>query len=271
MRHLEQDWKEVPFTKEIKILRKKEDWKGIEILSESQKTNFHSIYYAESLIKQGKPVEGFDILTNLKNEIKKETADDYFILGKISRLQNNDDEAFNFYKIAAEKGSGDAQHNLSIYYERGTGTPKDVHKAFFWMVKAAENNLIDSQFNCAVAFEEGSESCEQNFEKSFYWYSRAAENNDCESLYCVAEFHEKGLFVEKNLNEAYLIFYSLMTCDDERTRKMAKDKVNYYQEEGLTLLAHYHKTKMYIKLSESNTTLKIYSDVIIFTDNSIKK
>eukprot|EP01080_Neovahlkampfia_damariscottae_P007813 gene7813-12286_t len=256
--------------KEIDALRMKGDWKGLESLTNSQKTDIHSVYYSESLFQLGKPFEGSEILKSLKINNKKETAVDFFVMAKISRLQYNHHDAFKYDKIAAKRGLANSQNNMIIYYDKGIGTSRNLHKSFFWMQKAAENNLVDSQFNCGLYFYQGSDCCEQNFEKSFYWFSRAAEKNDEISLFFIAEHYEKGRFIEKNLDKAYEIYVWLLKNEHERTRKFAREKVNFFQEEGLTLIAHHDKMKMYLKLIPSNTMLTIYTDVNIFTIDQIK-
>jgi len=44
-------------------------------------------------------------------------------------------KAFELYRTAAEKGNGDAQNNLG----KDKGTEKDLGKAIYWYMKAAEN------------------------------------------------------------------------------------------------------------------------------------
>ena len=44
----------------------------------------------------------------------------------------------NGNKKAAERGYVRAQHRLGICYKLGKGVEKDIHKAFEWFKKAAE-------------------------------------------------------------------------------------------------------------------------------------
>jgi TPR repeat protein len=259
------EWRETPFTKILKTMRKQNKWKEIQMLCESRETNFHSVYFAESLIKQSQEEFGKPILIELINSMERNTADDFFILGKCHRLLNLDDESFSLYQQAAEAGSGDAQHNLSIYYELGTVAPKNMEKSLYWLSKAAENNLVDSQFNMAIYFEIGTPSMERNLEKSFYWYNRASENGDFEARLSVAEFFENGLSVKQDLEKAYSIYCLLVDCDEVTTSEAAKKKVEKFQKEGKTLQAYYDRTKMYKRLNLSNLEILKFSDVSIFT------
>jgi TPR repeat protein len=257
-------WKESPFTKILKTLRKQEKWKDIQILCESRETYFHSIYLAEAFIKQNQEELGKLILIELINNMESNTADELFILGKCHRLLNQNEKSFNLYLKAAEAGSGDAQHNLSIYYKLGTVVPKNMEKSLYWLSKAAENNLIDSQFNMAIYYEIGMTGMERNLEKSFYWFNRASENGDFEAKLSVAEFFENGISVNQDLVEAYSMYCALVDCEDVKISELAKKKVETFQKEEKTLQAYYDKTKMYKRLNliHHQDILKFY-DVVI--------
>ena len=48
-------------------------------------------------------------------------------------------QAINWYQKAAEKGNGWAQDMLGSFYEYGKGVDKDVNLALSWYQKAADN------------------------------------------------------------------------------------------------------------------------------------
>ena len=55
-------------------------------------------------------------------------------------------EAAKYFRIAAEKGFGPAQHSLGSLYAEGKGVPQNDHEAFGWFRKAAEQGLAPSQY-----------------------------------------------------------------------------------------------------------------------------
>ncbi|CAK0761840.1 conserved hypothetical protein [Gammaproteobacteria bacterium] len=53
-------------------------------------------------------------------------------------IAQDDQEAVNWYRKAAEQGDADAQFNLGIMYAEGRGVTQDKHEAAMWFLKAAE-------------------------------------------------------------------------------------------------------------------------------------
>jgi uncharacterized protein len=61
------------------------------------------------------------------------------------------EKAFEYYKIAAEKGHCVAQYSLGVCYELGKGVEKNKAKAFEYYEKSAEQGDVDAQLvvqNC---------------------------------------------------------------------------------------------------------------------------
>ena len=54
-----------------------------------------------------------------------------------------------WYRLAAEKGHGEAQLNLSLMYAMGTGVLEDRIRAYAWM-NLAEANGVDVEENRGV-------------------------------------------------------------------------------------------------------------------------
>ena len=48
-------------------------------------------------------------------------------------------EAAKWYRLAAEQGHADAQHNLGVLYLQGQGVPQDYVLAHMWVNLAAAN------------------------------------------------------------------------------------------------------------------------------------
>jgi hypothetical protein len=52
-------------------------------------------------------------------------------------LEKSDDEAFKWYKKAADQGYAPAQYNLGVFYDEGRGVPQSHASAYFWLHLAA--------------------------------------------------------------------------------------------------------------------------------------
>jgi TPR repeat protein len=60
-------------------------------------------------------------------------------------VSQDDSEAVNWYRKAAEQGLGSAQYNLGVMYEIGKGVSRDYSEAAKWYRKAAEQGDADAQ------------------------------------------------------------------------------------------------------------------------------
>jgi hypothetical protein len=60
----------------------------------------------------------------------------YFVGDESNGIAQDEKEAFRWFSSAAEHGSLPAQTKLGLLYWSGRGVPKDLNKAYFWMVVA---------------------------------------------------------------------------------------------------------------------------------------
>ena len=95
----------------------------------------------------------------------------FIILGYTRRNQHV------LYYRAAEQGDVDAQYNLAVCYENGTGVERDEQKAVEWYKKAAEQGDARAQFNLALCYKNGI-GVEKDEQKAVEWYKEAAEQGD---------------------------------------------------------------------------------------------
>jgi TPR repeat protein len=56
-------------------------------------------------------------------------------------VTEDDKEAVKWYRLAAEQGNANAQHNLGIMYAKGTGVSEDNVMAYVWVNLAGSNGL----------------------------------------------------------------------------------------------------------------------------------
>ena len=78
------------------------------------------------------------------------------------------------YKKDAEAGDANAQFNLGVCYEKGTGVAIDKREAFKWYKCAAEAGDSIAQFNLGVMYRVG-EGIAVNNSEAFKWCKLAAE------------------------------------------------------------------------------------------------
>ena len=68
----------------------------------------------------------------------------HFLSGE--ELEQSDEKAFHYLKLAADAGHDQAQNEIGLMYVQGIGTKKDNRKAFYYFNKSAENENIDGAF-----------------------------------------------------------------------------------------------------------------------------
>ena len=74
----------------------------------------------------------------------------------------NDKEAVKWYRLAAEQGAPEAQHNLGFMYRYGKGVLQDDKEAVKWYRLAAEQGVVEAQFNTGVMYANGEGVPEDN-------------------------------------------------------------------------------------------------------------
>ena len=85
------------------------------------------------------------------------------------------------------RDSEEASRNLGIYnlarcYVSGTGTEKDVSKAFEWMCRLAERGNTEGMYNLGLMYQNGF-GTEEDPESAYYWFRKAADAGDADGAY----------------------------------------------------------------------------------------
>ena len=106
-----------------------------------------------------------------------------------------------WYTLAAEQGDADAQCNLGVCYEHGSGVEKDLAKAVEWYNKAAEQGEATAQCNLGVCYEHGM-GAEKDLAKAVEWYNKAAEQGYARAQCYLGTCYYKGTGIEKNPSKA---------------------------------------------------------------------
>lgn len=96
------------------------------------------------------------------------------------------EQAFGWYRQAAEAGCAAAMFNLCGMYEGGYGVEEDFDEVLFWQTKAAQVGHIHAQYGLGIQHEHGNELVDQDYEKAFYWYLQAAERGHWKAAISVA-------------------------------------------------------------------------------------
>ena len=82
-------------------------------------------------------------------------------------------EALQWYRRAAEQGDADAQNNLGTMYAKGQGVPQDDTEAAKWFRRAADQGDADAQYNLGNMYAEG-RGVPQDYTLAYTWLNLSA-------------------------------------------------------------------------------------------------
>ena len=90
-----------------------------------------------------------------------------------TRAQQEQAEAFQLYRLAAEQGIAGAQYRLGVMYAEGQGAAQDDSESVRWFRLAAEQGHGEAQAGLGLAYGTG-RGVPQDFVASHMWMTLAA-------------------------------------------------------------------------------------------------
>lgn len=109
---------------------------------------------------------------------------------------------------AAELGDADAAYSLGIAYANGFGVRYDPEKAFEYISRAAEQEIIGARVVLGKMYFHGT-GVERSYQKAKEWFMTAC--HDEETQYHLGEIYYRGLGVERNDALAFEWYHLAMT------------------------------------------------------------
>nr|MBQ5526093.1 SEL1-like repeat protein [Succinivibrionaceae bacterium] len=140
-------------------------------------------------------------------KLRSELGDpsDYLKLARLyengTGVSQNDSEALEWYRKAAEKGNADAQIELGKRYFEGRGVSANEAEAVVWYRKAADKGNTEAQLELGDRYFEG-RGVEQKYSTAAEWYRKAAEQGIARAQYQLGLMYSQGQGVELNYAEA---------------------------------------------------------------------
>ena len=168
-----------------------------------------------------------------KAEIKKivDLAEDYYH-GRNGKSKDYKKAVAN-YLIAAEAGDTFSLYSLGWCYEYGLGVEQSAREAVKWYSKAIEQGSKSAKERLKNAkklgedYYYGSNGKSKDYEKAVANYLISAEAGEAYSQYCLGWCYEKGLGVEKSVEEAEKWYRKAA----EQGEKNAKERLGILQIE----------------------------------------
>ena len=142
-------------------------------------------------------------LTKLRSELGDPS--DYLKLARLyengTGVSQNDSEALEWYRKAAEKGNAEAQLELGKRYFEGRGVSPNEDEAVEWYRKAADKGNTEAQLELGDRYFDGN-GVKQKYSEAAKWYLKAAVLGIPRAQYQLGLMYSQGQGVELNYAEA---------------------------------------------------------------------
>ena len=171
----------------------------------------------------------------------------YFVIEKENSKEVNNKIALKWYEKAAENKIVESEYNVACFYMNGLGTDKNEEKAFEWYEKAAEQGHVESLLCVALCYEHGM-GTNKDEEKAFNILKSLEDKNNLNAIYCLGIFYENGTGTEVDLEKAFDCYKS---CANKGCVK-GQLRVAYCYENGIGVNQDYKKAFKRYKKAVSN-------------------
>ena len=113
--------------------------------------------------------------------------------------------AIEQYRKAAEQGSALAQTNLGDIYFKGQGAPQDYQQALSWYRKAADQGMAAAQYNLGYMYRKGL-GVPQDYQQALSWYRKAADQGWAQAQTELGLMYATGLGLPRDYQKAFAYY-----------------------------------------------------------------
>jgi uncharacterized protein len=118
-------------------------------------------------------------------------------------------KAAQWFRLAAEHGSGPAQNNLGVLLSNGNGVRKNVEEALLWLRKAFRTGDSCAAQNIAITYRENGD-----LKTAFKWFRKSTEAGDGGALIQLGIHYYWGKGVRRNPRAAIRCFRAATKIED---------------------------------------------------------
>ena len=122
-------------------------------------------------------------------------------LGVLYSDIGDNENAFKYFTLSAQKNVSDGQCNLGKRYMNGEGVERNYKEAWYWLNQARANGSIVAYSHLGYMYEMGY-GCEQDYKKAFDLYYDGAMLGDSYDQDKLGWYYEHALGVDKDLKQA---------------------------------------------------------------------
>ena len=146
--------------------------------------------------------DDFDALLERAKEGNLEAQKDLamaYIRG--DEIEQNYEEAFKWYKAAAEQGDSDAQNSLYNRYAKGEGVEQNSEEAMKWLHRSADQGHGLAYYNLGFEYSSGV-LVKKNELEAIKWYKKAVKKDVIEAYYQLGFLYTYGDTIKKDYKSA---------------------------------------------------------------------
>ena len=122
-------------------------------------------------------------------------------LGKVLQSAADNQQAAEWFSLAADQGSAEARIRLADLYRTGRGVVRDAKQAVALYKTAADDGLAEAEYKFGICHETGY-GVNQDYAVAADWYSRAASQGQAAAQYRLADLYFFGFGVPQDLRQA---------------------------------------------------------------------
>ena len=111
-------------------------------------------------------------------------------------VEKNLEEAFGWYKLAAEKGHADAQYRLGLMYYNGREVKRNYPATIRSYQLSAEQSLPEAGYD-SVSMNHFEIGIERDYHKALKWFKLAAEQNHTQAKLTLEHMIEQGIGIDE--------------------------------------------------------------------------
>ena len=135
-------------------------------------------------------------VTELQQEAEKGSELAQEFLGRCFLRLRNDEKAETWFRKSANSGLARAQYDLAKILQE-----KNSEEAVMWFTEAACQNNVDAQLNLGLCLEHGT-GVKMDSSSAFEWYLKCVQQNDMRGQYHLALCFEKGVGATKSTSKS---------------------------------------------------------------------
>lgn len=135
--------------------------------------------------------------------------------------EGNFEAALKEWRPLAEQGNIEAQFNLGIMFEQGSGVVKDLKEALRWYRLAADQGDAMAQYNVGVYYAQGM-GVAKDFKESMRWTRLAAQQGDAVAQFNLGSMYFSGMGVPKDMVAAHM-WYNIAAANGDQAAGQALD------------------------------------------------